>query len=304
MKPFVAGGGLGSVLLLSVAQDSMKIPEAGPLAAYIQTSQDGAYVDWLEGHVSVKGTAMVYRRIAQNKGFYAQAKTDATIQGQDRMLPLIAQIPRDGRTLLGSDAELKTKIHDRVTQEKPIEVLRDTGPVFEVLLKTPLWGADSLMNMVLGEPGPARIPQEVTTAGLPVIPARPQSEAPTGLIVDARGLEGASAAMLPRILDEKGHLIHGLDSADSAAVRDRGLVAYAIAPFGVEPLSAGQRQGDRPMLVKAVSSAGATHADLVISQSDADRVAATTSSAEFLKQCHVIILLKPQAPPKPRVAPH
>jgi len=302
MRPVVSGGVIGSVLLLALGPTAMKVPAAGPLAPYIQTSDNGAYVDWLEGHVGVRGTATISRKIAQNRVFYLQTKTAAEIQGHERMLSLIDGIARDGRTLLSADAQVRTKIGERVKNQQAEEIVRDKGPVFEVVVKTPLWGPDSLMQVVLGEPGPPRIPPGVTTAGVPAIPAQ-IGEGPTGLIVDARGLESPAAALLPRILDEAGRLVHGVDSADPSSIRERGLVAYAVSPYGVDPLSAGFRQGDRPMMVKAVSSTGSTHADLIIRQADADRVAALGEAPAFLKECRVIVLMNPPPPQKPHTAP-
>ena len=57
------------------------------------------------------------------------------------------------------------------------------------------------------------------------------------------------------------------------------------------------------MMVKAVSSAGATGADLIIRQADADRIATVVSAPVFLSECRVIVLMRPPAPQKPRPAP-
>ena len=304
MRLILAGGVVGSVVLLATGQGVVQTPPAGPLAPYILTSENGAYVDWLDGHVGVRGTTTISRRIAQNRVFYLQTKTSAEAQGHARMMTLIAGLPRDGRTLLGSDEALKTRIGERIGNEKAAEIMRDTGPIFEVLVKTPLWGPDSLIHLVLGEPVPVRTVPAITTAGVSVMPATTPGDGPTGLIVDARDLDGPAAALLPRILDEMGHLIHSLDSADPAEVRERGLVAYAVSPHGVNPVSGGLRQGDRPMMVKAVSSAGATRADLIIRQTDADRIAAAASAPAFLRECRVIILMSSPAPQTPRPVPH
>lgn len=303
MKPILSGVVLGSILLLTVGPETIKPPAAGLLAPFIQTSQNGAYVDWLDGHVGVRGTTLIAHKIAQNRAMYEQTKTAAEVQGHNKMLELLATIPRDGLTVLGADADLKTRIGERVGNQAADEIVRDSGPVFEVILKTPLWGNDSLIQLILGEPGPLRPATPVTTAGLPDISPTPIGDGPTGLIIDARGVSGATAALLPRILDESGKLIHGIDSADRAAVRERGLVAYATAPYGVDPLSGGVRQGDRPMMVKAQASTGATKADLIVRQIDADKLAGTAAAPAFLKECRVIILMSPPPLQKPHLAP-
>jgi hypothetical protein len=227
----------------------------------------------------------------------------AQLDGEGKVLALLANLPKDGGARLGEDHSLMEKITTGVKTAPRAPVLSDKGRFFDVDLQFPLWGGSSLIAMVLESvPRPAK-PSGVTTASManPAPAPRPSDGTVTGLIIDARKVERPGAALLPRIIDEKGRLVYGLETADLDRVQHGGLVLYAMIDPRLALTPVGARQGDRPMMVAAQSAAGATRADLVISTAEADRILKAASAASFLKECRVVVLMPP--PPRPKAKP-
>jgi hypothetical protein len=133
----------------------------------------------------------------------------------------------------------------------------------------------------------------------------PPEGGPTGLIVDAGHLTGTDMApvmaLLPRIVDEGGRVVHDIAQADQDLARERGLVAYAreTRPGAASP-DPSSRTGDRPLRVTAVSAGGPGRTDIVIPAADADRVLEAAAVSPFLRDCRVTVLM-PVPPLMPAV---
>jgi hypothetical protein len=86
-------------------------------------------------------------------------------------------------------------------------------------------------------------------------------ERPTGLVIDARGLI-LNRAMGPRILDEDGNVLYPdpKNVPEMSVLQDRGMVAYVREPADAP------RSGKEPLVVAALSVAGAGRDDIVVSR--------------------------------------
>ncbi|HEY3176525.1 MAG TPA: hypothetical protein VGK94_12285 [Candidatus Polarisedimenticolia bacterium] len=309
-------------MLAPPAPPRARAPSAGPdLVPYVETRTTGAYVDWLAGSVGVIGRSRIFRDIARSQGYYEQTRLSADRDGQAKVISLLAEVPRDGGARLGEDADQLKRLEERVRRAPRGAVLSDTGPLFKVEQSHPLWGPGSILEMVLtAMPAPVPSPATTTAAKASMegpAPAPGSSGASvTGLIVDARQVDRPAAALLPRILDEKGRVVFGIEVADRGRALESGLAAYVLAgPRGGEKAAAGARQGASPMRVRAISTIGATRADLVISTDDADQILKAAAEAPFLKECRVVVLMpavpshragrapRPGASPPPATAP-
>ena len=114
----------------------------------------------------------------------------------------------------------------------------------------------------------------------------------TGLIVDARGLD-LRPSMAPKILSASGAQIYGVAIAEQHFVTNIGLVGYHKDP---EQAAASDRLGGNdayPLAVKAEKVSGLYNADVVISNEDAANIRFADTSAEFLKECRVALILGP-----------
>lgn len=284
---------------------------AGPgLLPYVETRASGAYVDWLEGRVGVIGRSRIFRDIEHSEAFYDQTRLSADRDGQGKVLDLLAEMPRDGGARLGADAALMVRFDARLKGAPPGAILRDRGRMFEVEQHYPLWGPGSILDLVLeATPEPAPSPAATTASAATMEGLSPAPESPggsaTGLIIDARDVESPTAALLPRILDDKGRLIFGVEVADRGRALQRGLAAYALTFTGDGERLPGVRQGASPLRVRARSVTGATRADLVVSTADADLILKAAAASTFLRECRVVVLMPP-APalqPKPTQRP-
>ncbi|HDH57628.1 MAG TPA: hypothetical protein ENF16_03360 [Bacteroidetes bacterium] len=109
----------------------------------------------------------------------------------------------------------------------------------------------------------------------------------TGLIVDATGL-GARPALAPRILNEDGQEVYG-----SSYVSREWAIRYGMVGYERDMQSAlnNDRVADRPLVAKGLKTAGANMADIIISNSDAQKLHSMKDNLNFLEKCRVLIVL-------------
>jgi hypothetical protein len=74
----------------------------------------------------------------------------------------------------------------------------------------------------------------------------------TGLIVDARGLK-LTPYLAPRLIDESGQELYGIDRLSEQARRSSGVAAYAL---GMEQAKKSLRVGDRPLVLRGLEAKG------------------------------------------------
>jgi len=103
----------------------------------------------------------------------------------------------------------------------------------------------------------------------------------TGLVVDARGFN-VKPVLAPRLLDEAGNAIYGLDCLSSDAKKTAGVAAYAK---NLEEAKKNMRVGDRPLVLKATQVKGS---DLVLSNEDVAKLASSNSG--YLALGRVVIV--------------
>jgi len=109
----------------------------------------------------------------------------------------------------------------------------------------------------------------------------------TGLIVDASGL-GAKPAMSPRMLAPDERVIYGLMIVDESYVIEHGITSYA---HGMDEAKRMTRAGLNPLIVRATAVSGPMQADLVVSETAAEKIASENRLHGFLKKCNVVIVI-------------
>jgi len=242
-----------------------------PLAA---RAEPGA-VDWQRKVVKCTGTGAANLRDAAGNPAVARigaekaAKLDAL---RSCMETLKGVQLRSGQTVggaLASDAALSGKVEGLVRG-------------FEVVGK-PRYYSDGGVEMDVEVP----LEGALSDALLPRPEAKP--DAPTSLVVDARGLKLAPA-LAPRILDEAGKEIYGPATLDDAGRRAGGTAAYARDLEAARAASK-DRVGERPLVVKAVAVKGS---DVVVSAADA--AALSGKRLGFLGQARVVFLADQEKP--------
>ena len=122
---------------------------------------------------------------------------------------------------------------------------------------------------------------------VPAVPETKISEIYTGLVVDARGL-GVRPAMSPKIHSEDGKEIYGSATVNRQYAVQQGMVGYS------KDLTAAQmnsRVTKQPLTVKATGVSGSANCDIVISDSDANRLSSAAENLTFLQKCRVMVVL-------------
>lgn len=273
--------------------------------SYVEARDTGAFANWLVGEVGVTGRSRIFRDIAHSEGYYDQTRFSAELDGRRKALELIKELPLDGSTRVGDEAQafavIEQGVMDRRGPRPPI--LRDRGRMFEVEIRYPLWGESSVLSAVLDATQPSNPTPGTTSTAFdgPAPLSSPQTDqgGVTGLVVDARLIERPAAALLPRIVDENGRLVYGLETVDSERVRRSGLVIYSTPDLRTPEQYPEQRIGPHAIRVNAQAVSGATRVDLVVAAGDADRILKAAASSDFLREGRVMILM----PPGRRVSP-
>jgi len=114
-----------------------------------------------------------------------------------------------------------------------------------------------------------------------------EGEVYTGLVLDARGLQG-KPAISPKIFDENGAEVYGTLIVAKNYAMQQGISGYA------RDLTAAQgnrRVADNPLTVKAISAEGASMTEFKISNEDAKQIRSAKDNLTYLQKCRVMIVL-------------
>lgn len=127
-------------------------------------------------------------------------------------------------------------------------------------------------------------------------PAEPRPEAKasaapetvSGLIIDARSL-GAKPTLTPRVFSLGGETIYEGKGIPRKYVVSNGLAGYARTAEQARTFT--NRIGDAPLLIKAASVRGVTRSDIIISDTDAERLLHSPTARKAMRECRVVIVV-------------
>lgn len=190
-----------------------------------------------------------------------------------RVRGIVQNSPLERPTLSGEAGDIRVFEHLR---GKLAEVILPTTIQFQSGI-APRMSVSMEQNMAFAD----RVPEEAGagTAGY------------TGVIVDARGLQ-VTPALAPVIYGQDGLGAYGPFLVSRANAIDKGVAAYAVTD---DPASLRERVGDRPLVVRALSTFGSWRTDLVISSPMARLVRAMMHVGDAVDNCRVAIVLDPPA---------
>jgi len=103
----------------------------------------------------------------------------------------------------------------------------------------------------------------------------------TGLVVDARGLK-VEKALSPRLLDDAGNPVYGIDTLSEDARKSKGVASYFAT---LDSAKKSLLVGDKPLVIKAAKAQGT---DLVLSAEDLKRL--SESNNTYLADGRVAII--------------
>jgi hypothetical protein len=282
---------------------------AGPAGAQVvpigdaveRTPGKSGEINWTNGWVYATGLGAPPANAKPGQA-RAMAQRAAYTVAVRNLLEVVKGIRVDSATLVEnfivtSDV-IKTEVSGFVqgAQVDKTDVQPDGG--VEVTVKVPLYGGDALIGAFMGDKGIT--PKELG-------PEAQGDQGYTGLVIDARGL-GVKPAFFPSVVDEQGAVLYGPETVDRATVERNGMVQYKALPkdakissfFGEEAyvirpvqLSAGPREGRRPLKIKGADKAGALKANLLISSDDAKKIRGDATMKSALVRSKVVIVTDP-----------
>ena len=109
----------------------------------------------------------------------------------------------------------------------------------------------------------------------------------TGIIIDGTGL-GLRPAMSPRILNQGGSVVYGPGQYSRDYAATNGVVGYAKS---LDQAKSDTRVQGNPLIIRGASTSGSSSADVIISNTDAGKLAVADGAAGLLKNCRVMIVL-------------
>jgi len=274
-------------------------------------------VNWEEGYLIARGSAKLSGKDAKSR---AEARRAARLDAYAMALQMVTGINLDpeqtAKERIEKAPSLEYRLRGLIRGGEVIEE-RTLDGVYQVSLKVEMRGIKGVQQAFL----------DVMDHQGPEKPARKSEDAPTGVIVDARGLK-LEPAMFPEIVDEKGDPVYDIGMVEASALKVRGAAAYVtgreqeeggkgafiipgcitVSALAVIPhysalgLNSGPllaqavrprivlRQGPRPVVQKAEKSGGPTRSRIVISDSAARTIRQADQRNNFLRYGRVVVI--------------
>ncbi len=214
----------------AAAQPHQAPPPEGP-RPYVEQLEN-AYIDWGEGIAAAWG-----RFLPSGTGARERLETRrrvAELDAKARLLRIVERVRATSEIRVGDRPDFVERVRGIVRGAVIVEEGERPGGVYEVLVTVPLHGVEGLSYAIhqVNRPTAGGATDRGTVAA-PAGPGpdTPGDEAPTSLLIDARGT-GLLPALLPRILGEDGRVIASPETVDQAALRERGMAAYATQQNG------------------------------------------------------------------------
>lgn len=299
---------LVSALVLLAAFCSMQAL-AADAPELVETIGARGYINWSSGVITARGKGAPPEKYYGTSQAPLMALQAAQLDACRSLFEVAKRVRIDTKTtvgdVMGEDESIESQMREmvRCAQIAKREYLSD-GTV-EVTLAMSL--CEGFAQLVLPKdvkqlpeiktilPHPAAPPAGGQVGETPEAPV-PEPAAPknmskgyTGLVLDARGLNGRPA-LSPKIFDESGEEVYG-----SAYVSREFAVQHCMAGYAVDLPEAkmNPRIADTPFTVKGLRTTAPNGCEFVISHSDAADIRSSSQNLSFLRKCQVIIVLDP-----------
>ena len=129
---------------------------------------------------------------------------------------------------------------------------------------------------------------EPVPAGAILVPKEEEHPIPyTGVLIDARGL-GSNPAFFPKIVNEDGLEAYSTGFVLKPYAVERGMVSYV---YSTQEAYQSERLGMNPLRITALRVKGRNRTDLVIANSDAQKLHGSQWNLRLLERCQVVVLI-------------
>jgi len=235
-----------------------------------------------------------------------RAKRAAIDEAYGRMIEMANEVRVDAesttRNYVNENRIVRTKVSGMVKNAEIVKINQLEDGSYQIMMKMPMDGVKGLGSALLPvQMERIRKVRVISSTSKEDMMAKTKSFSPksvlqptskktenyTGLIIDTKGL-GAKPAMYPKILVENGDSIYDVSSANPNATIEEGLVAYRMNLDAAKQVS---RIGSNPLIVKAQKVSGKYKADIVISDSDAQKIYQADSKSGILGEAKVVVVI-------------
>lgn len=293
-----------ALLLFPIVASGQQTPA---MAAFERENGGEAAVDFERRFITVAGygRAKVSAETSEARALIL-AMTAARANAYNRMAIALGRIRVDGETEIAdlmSHHWFRIQFDQWVRFAREIDTARaaqkDGSVLFKSVLGLILVGENGLTNYLI--PALKEKAEQQTPARFPLSqndkPPADENFDPaqsfTGLIIDASHLDVAPA-FAPRLITANGRELYGISSVDANSAVANGVAGYSRSPTLSRELR--ERPGERPVFIKAVATAGKNQADIVIANSDAEKILYADQRRGFLKEARVVILFNSKLP--------
>ena len=278
------------------------------LPASVDYAQEGEFVangtngsiNWSKGIIRAEGIGVPDGKHYDRPEARSLTMEAARLDAMQNLLEIAKGVRIDSETLVRDlvadsnavSVEIERMVRDAVVVGKPTYVTDGTrkitvqmsmnGGFAQLILPQEIEQIEPIRS-VAAKPQPSASP--LASASTPE--ANSESDAHTGLVVDARGL-GVQPAMAPRVLDEHGQEVYGSAFVSREFAVQQGMSGYARS------LAAAQSQprvADRPLTIKGLRREGPAGSDIVVSNADASRLRGLSEHLSFLRECRVMVVV-------------
>ncbi|MFQ5964234.1 MAG: hypothetical protein ACE5KZ_08130 [Candidatus Scalinduaceae bacterium] len=258
-------------------------------------------IDWENRVIYSVGDGVMPPDVVSAAQARVRSKRAAIDEAYGRMVEMANEVRVDAesttRNYINENRVVRTRVSGMVKNAEVEEIKQFEDGSYQVMMKMSMDGAKGLGSVLL----PVQMERvrnvrvvshsKRSAISSAIEPAQEsitkKAENYTGLIIDAMGL-GAKPAMYPRVLDEKGESVYDVASANPNATIEEGLTGYRKSIDAAKQVA---RIGNNPLIIKAQKINGKYNADIVVSDSDAQKIFQADSKGGILGEAKVVVVI-------------
>ena len=262
-------------------------------------------IDWENRVIYSVGDGVMPPDVISAAQARVRSKRAAIDEAYGRMIEMANEVRVDAesttRNYINENRVVRTRVSGMVKNAEIEEIKQFEDGSFQVMMKMSMDGAKGLGSVLLPvqmeRVRNVRVVSHTKRGSMSVsVPSSiepvqesitKKAENYTGLIIDTIGL-GAKPAMYPRILDESGDSVYDVASANPNATIEEGLTGYRKS---IEAAKQVARIGNNPLIIKAKEISGKYNADIVVSDSDAQKIFQADSKGGILGEAKVVVVI-------------
>ena len=263
-------------------------------------------IDWENRIIYAVGDGVMPPDAVSPAQARARAKRAAIDDAYGRMVEMANEVRVDSesttRDFINENRVVQTKVTGMARNAEVEEIKQFDDGLFQIKMKMPMDGAEGLSAKFL--PTQINKVRKVRVISHTKKGTKSSASAPsstdavqetttqkalnyTGLIINVKGL-GAKPAMYPRILDESGNSVYDVASANPNATIEEGLTGYRKSIDAAKQVA---RIGNNPLIIKAQKINGKYNADIIVSDSDAQKIFQADSKGGILGEAKVVVVI-------------